>query len=79
MRSAKYCEILISVRCMLSGMYELKTFPNVMGCGDWQTVLLVSSVGRAPDLQAGGPGFESCIGGHTFSSLVYLNGDEVNW
>ena len=31
---------------------------------------LVSSVGRAPDLQAGGRGFESCIG-HTFSFLVY--------
>ena len=30
------------------------------------TVGLVSSVGRAPDLQAGGRGFESCIG-HTFS------------
>ena len=29
----------------------------------------VSSVGRAPDLQAGGRGF--CIG-HTFSSLVYF-------
>ena len=42
------------------------------------TVGLVSSVGRAPDLQAGGRGFEFCIG-HTFSSLVYLNGDEVNW
>ena len=42
------------------------------------TVGLVSSVGRAPDLQSGGRGFESCIG-HTFSSLVYFNGDEVNW
>ena len=42
------------------------------------TVGLDSSVGRAPDLQAGGRGFESCIG-HTFSSLVYFNGDEVNW
>ena len=42
------------------------------------TVSPVSSVGRAPDLQAGGGGFESCIG-HTFSSLVYFNGDEVNW
>ena len=39
------------------------------------TVGPVSSVGRAPDLQAGGRGFESCIG-HTFSSLVYFNGDE---
>ena len=29
-------------------------------------VLLVSSVGRAPDLKAGGGGFQSCIG-HTFS------------
>ena len=28
-------------------------------------------VGRAPDLQAGGCGFESCIW-HTFSSLVYF-------
>ena len=36
------------------------------------TVGLVSSVGRAPELQAGGRGFESCIG-HTFSSLVYFN------
>ena len=35
------------------------------------TVGPVSSVGRAPDLQAGGRGFESCIG-HTFSSLVYF-------
>ena len=43
-----------------------------------RTVGPVSSVGRAPDLQAGGRGFESCIG-HTFSSLVYYNGDEVNW
>ena len=42
------------------------------------TVGLVSSVDRAPDLQSGGRGFESCIG-HTFSSLVYFNGDEVNW
>ena len=42
------------------------------------TVRHVSSVGRAPDLQAGGCRFESCIG-HTFSSLVYFNGDEVNW
>ena len=42
-----------------------------------RTVGLVSSVGRAPDLQTG-CGFESCIG-HTFSSLVYLNGDRVNW
>ena len=37
-----------------------------------RTVRLVSSVGRAPDLQAGGRGFESCIG-HTFSSLVYFS------
>ena len=36
------------------------------------TVGLVSSVGRAPDLQAGDRGFESCIG-HTFSSLFYFN------
>ena len=36
------------------------------------TVRLVSSVGRAPDLQAGGRRFESCIR-HTFSSLVYFN------
>ena len=36
------------------------------------TIRLVSSVGRAPDLQAGGRGFESCIG-HTFSSLVYFS------
>ena len=42
-----------------------------------RTVGPVSSVGRAPDLQAGHRGFESCIG-HTFSSLVYFNGDEVN-
>ena len=35
------------------------------------TVGPVNSVGRAPDLQAGGRGFESCIG-HTFSSLVYF-------
>ena len=35
------------------------------------TVGPVSSVGRVPDLQAGGRGFESCIG-HTFSSLVYF-------
>ena len=41
------------------------------------TVGLVSSVDRAPDLQSGGRGFESCIG-HTFASLVYFNGDEVN-
>ena len=38
-----------------------------------RTVGPVSSVGRAPDLQAGGRGFESCIG-HTFSSLVYFDG-----
>ena len=43
-----------------------------------RTVGLVSSVDRAPDLQAGGRGFESC-NGHTFSSSVYFNGDEVNW
>ena len=30
------------------------------------TVSPVSSAGRAPDLQAGGRGLESCIG-HTFS------------
>ena len=38
------------------------------------TIGLVSSVGRAPDLQAGGHGVESC-NGHTFSSLyiVYFN------
>ena len=36
------------------------------------TVGLVSSVGRAPDLHAGGRGFEPCIG-HTFSSLVYFS------
>ena len=36
-----------------------------------RTVGQVSSVGRANDLQAGGRGFESCIG-HTFSSLVYF-------
>ena len=42
------------------------------------TVGPVSSVGRAPDLQAGRRGFKSCIR-HTFSSLVYFNGDEVNW
>ena len=35
------------------------------------TVGPVSSVGRAPDLQAGGCRFESCIG-HTFSSFVYF-------
>ena len=35
------------------------------------TVSPVSSVGRVPDLQAGGCGFESCIR-HTFSSLVYF-------
>ena len=35
------------------------------------TVSPVSSVGRAPDLQAGGRAFESGIG-HTFSSLVYF-------
>ena len=38
-------------------------------------VVLVSSFGRAPDLQAGGHRFESCIG-HTFSSLVYINGTQ---
>ena len=38
----------------------------------------VSSVGRAPDMQAGGREFESCVR-CTFSSLVYFNGDEVNW
>ena len=37
------------------------------------TVGPVSSAGRAPDLQAGGRGFESCIW-HTFSSFVYFNG-----
>ena len=37
-----------------------------------RTVGLVSSVGRATDLQAGGHRFKSCIG-HTFSSLVYFN------
>ena len=42
------------------------------------TVCLVSSAGRAPDLQAGGRRFKSCIE-HTFSSLVYFNGEEVNW
>ena len=36
------------------------------------TVGPVSSVGRASDLQAGGRGFESCIG-NTFSSLAYFN------
>ena len=36
------------------------------------TVGPVSSVDRAPDLQAGGRGFESYIG-HTFSSSVYFN------
>ena len=36
-----------------------------------RTVGLISSAGRAPDLQAGGPWSESCIG-HTFSSLVYF-------
>ena len=36
-----------------------------------KTDCLISSAGRAPDLQAGGRGFESCIG-HTFSSLVYF-------
>ena len=40
------------------------------------TVGPVSSVGRAPDLQEGIA--SSCIG-HTFSSFVYFNGDEVNW
>ena len=39
-----------------------------------RTIGLVSSVGRAPDLQAGGRGFESCMG-HTFSSLIYINGN----
>ena len=37
-----------------------------------RTVGLISSVGRVPDLQAWGRGFESCIG-HTFTSLVYFN------
>ena len=32
------------------------------------TVGLISSIERAPDLQAGGRGFESCIG-HTLASL----------
>ena len=53
---------------------ELSQYNMVIG----GTVGPVSSVGRAPELQAGGRGFESCIG-HTFSSLVYFNGDEVNW
>ena len=35
------------------------------------TVGPVSSVGRAPDLQARGRGFESCIG-HTSSSIIYF-------
>ena len=37
------------------------------------TIILVSSVGRAPYLQAGGHSFESCIR-HTFFllSLLYL-------
>ena len=43
-----------------------------------RTVGPVSSVGRAPELQAGGHRFGSCIR-HTFSSLVYFNGDKVNW
>ena len=38
-----------------------------------RTVGPVSSDGRAPDLQAGDRGFETCIR-HTFSSLVYFNG-----
>ena len=36
------------------------------------TVVLVSSFGRASDLQAGGRKFEFCFG-HTFSFLVYFN------
>ena len=35
------------------------------------TVDLVCSVGRAPDLEAGGREFKSCIG-HTVSSLIYF-------
>ena len=42
-----------------------------------RTVGLVSSVGRAHDLQAGGRGFESCIG-HTFSYLVCFSGEIFN-
>ena len=38
-----------------------------------RTVGLVSSVGRASDLQAGGCGFESCIG----STLEYIT-DMIN-
>ena len=38
---------------------------------------LICSVGRLPDLQAGVRGLEPCIV-HTFSSPVYLDGDNVN-
>ena len=41
------------------------------------TVDLITSVVRAPDLQAGGCKFKFCIR-HTFFSLVYFNGDEIN-
>ena len=41
------------------------------------TVGPVSSVGRAPDLQTGGRGFESCIG-HNFSCLVYFKSKKNN-
>ena len=42
-----------------------------------RTVGLISLIGRAPDLQAGGRKFESCVR-HTFSSLVYFNCEDVN-
>ena len=41
------------------------------------TVGLVSSVGRAPDLQAGVRGFKSCIG-HTFPPLFTLMVPNLN-
>ena len=45
---------------------------KVIYCCDWQDFSLVSSAGRAPDLQAGDCGIR-----HTFSSLIHFNGDEV--
>ena len=56
---------------------EIRKYLSGYCCGDCGTVGLISSFSRAPDLQAGGRGFESCIG-HTFSSLDYFNGDKVN-
>ena len=75
--------LFLVMQFMWHKLYRVaKSYYYFLGKNDKSVVIgrtdgLVSSVGRAPDLQAGGHGFQSCIR-HTVSSLVYFKVPNVN-